>query len=318
MTDTAASQPNLRVVLAEIDADVRARRASGDLPADFERRLDAAFARFAPVDAVSGDFKTLLDKLEESTTFDTRAPVMSATRGVAQVKTLIGKAIDWDLRHLAAQASGATHALTRALGLLGSRVEDLERDAPSGGDARLWDLGLGALRPELPPGDWVPILVGFLSGATGPVVHAEAGVGATVRALNAAGIAAYGVDPDEHLAVTADGSTDLRPDGARAHLRALPTASVGGVVLSGCVDRWTPGAILDAVDLAHQRLGSGGRLAVLSHDPETWAADGGAVADLADGHPWAPATWQTVLERRGFAEVRVEPGQRGFAVLATR
>lgn len=312
-----AAPVDLRAVVAEIEAEARRLRASGELPADLERQLDAAFARLAPVDAVGGDFRTLVAKLEDSTSFDTRAPVASATRGVAQVKTLIGRAIDWDLRHLAAQASSAAHALTRALALLGDRVEDLERDAPGAADAHLWELGLDRARPALPPGDWLPTLVAAMAGVPGPVLHAEALDGATVAALAEGGVAAYGVDPDDWDPPAGAPAVDVRTDGVRDHLRALPEGALGGVVLTGVVDRWRPGALLELVGLARTRLAPGGALVVLAHTPAAWAG-AGPVADLSEGRPWAPATWVAVLDRLALRHEGTSEGDGGYAVTARR
>ena len=41
-------------LMAEIEDEVRRKRASGELPADLERELDLVFARFAPVNAIDG------------------------------------------------------------------------------------------------------------------------------------------------------------------------------------------------------------------------------------------------------------------------
>ena len=49
----------------EIDAEVRARRASGAYPPGFERELDAVFARYAPP-AASDDIESVTDQAEEA------------------------------------------------------------------------------------------------------------------------------------------------------------------------------------------------------------------------------------------------------------
>ncbi|MDQ6837074.1 MAG: class I SAM-dependent methyltransferase [Actinomycetota bacterium] len=314
-----AAPIDLRQVLADIDREVEAKRASGDLPADIERQLDATFARFAPVDAVTGDFNTLMTKLEESTIIDTRAPTRSAVRGVAQVKTVVAKAIDWDLRHLASQVSGLAHATTRAIRLLGDRVDELERDAPAGAEDSVIDLGLDARAP-FPPGDWTTVLGDALAGVTGRVCHAECGDGAIVAALRAQGFDVYGVDPDERLVSAASIDVgDVRTDTVHHHLRMLPPGSLHGLVLSGSVDRVGLGAILALVDLARAALAPGGCLVVLGHDPDAWAKPERAVlADLAAGRPLHPHTWQLILARRGLDSVQVRAGTDGYAVSARR
>jgi hypothetical protein len=313
---------DLRLVLAEIDQEVKEKRNSGALPADFEQDLDRSFARFAPVDAVTGDFSTLLSKLEDSTMIDTKAPTDSGRPGMARFKTVVAKAIDWDLRHLSSQVSGLAHALTRALGMLGDRVDDLERDAPSALEGALIDIGPGPARAALPPGDWPPVILAALDGVEGRVVHTECGAGELVAALRAGGIDVYGVEPDGRLVLDAPVDVaDVRHDTARDHLRLLPLGALGGVVLSSCVDRLPPAAILELVDLARSRLRAGGRLVVLSHHPRTWGTDATAgvvvAADLSGGRPLHPATWQAVLEAKGFTGVEVHPGPQPDQLAAT-
>jgi SAM-dependent methyltransferase len=304
---------DLRLVLAEIDQEVKAKRSSGALPADFERDLDRSFARFAPVDAVTGDFSTLLSKLEDSTMIDTKAPTDSGRPGMARFKTVVAKAIDWDLRHLSSQVSGLAHALTRALGMLGERVDDLERDAPSALEAALMDIGPGPARAALPPGDWPAVVLAAMDGVEDRVVHTECGAGELVAALRTGGLDVYGVEPDGRLVLDAPMVVaDVRHDTARDHLRLLPFGALGGVVLSGCVDRLPPAAILELVDLARSRLRAGGRLVVLSHHPRTWGGDTATAAvvasDLSGGRPLHPATWHAVLESKGFTGIEVHPG----------
>src|SRR4030088_1856530 len=100
----------MRQLLAEIEEEAQRKRDSGELPASFERELDAAFARYAPVDVIEGDFDAIMQELEGSTTINTRASVESSRPGVAQLKRVVGKAIDWDLRNVASQVSGLSHA----------------------------------------------------------------------------------------------------------------------------------------------------------------------------------------------------------------
>ena len=311
---------DLREVLVDIDREVEAKRASGELPADFERQLDVTFARFAPVDAVTGDFDTLLTKIEQSTAIDTRAPTRSARPGVAQIKTVVAKAIDWQLRHVAAQASGLAHATTRALRLLGDRVDDLERHAPATIEVALVELGTAA-RPALPPGDWAPIVGRALGQATGRVCHGECGDGALVAALRAQGVDIYGVDPDERRVEAASLEiADLRADGLARHLSDLPPGALHGLVLSGYVDRAGPQGLLALVELSRSALAPEGRLVVVSHRPEAWAAPGRAVAsDLAAGRPFHPQTWELILAERGFGALNVhDGGTDGYAVSAAR
>jgi hypothetical protein len=239
---------------------------------------------------------------------------------VAQVKTAIARAIDWDLRHLASQASGVLHATARALRLLGDRLDDLERDAPSTTDRLLLELGTAVGRHLPPPGEWAAFSRGHLP-ERGRVLHAECGDGWLVGALQAAGLDVYGADPDQHLVLAAPtGVVDLRVDGARDHLRALATGGLAGVILSNCVDRLPPAALVQLVDLALSRLAAEGRLVIISHHPEHWGkGQQTTLADLAGGQPWYPTTWLRVLAERGWHAVASHPvSAEGFAITATR
>lgn len=315
-----SSEPiDLRQVLADIDREVEAKRSSGELPADLERHLDVTFARFAPVDAVSGDFETLLTKLEASTGIDTRAPTDSSRPGVARLKNVVAKAIDWELRHVANQTSGLAHATTRALRLLGDRLDDLERETAANAESFLLELAPTG-RATLPAGDWTAVVAARMAGSTGRVCHAECGDGVLVAALRLNGLDVYGVDPDEHLVATASAQTaDLRTDTAYHHLRNLPAASLQGLVLSGYVDRASPQALLTLLDLAWVSVAHGGNLVVISHHPDTWAGSGrAALADLSGGRPLHPDTWRLLLAKRGLTGVTVHPGADGYSISAQR
>ncbi|MDQ2724192.1 MAG: class I SAM-dependent methyltransferase [Actinomycetota bacterium] len=310
---------DLRQVLVDIDVEVEAKRSSGELPEDLERALDVTFARFAPVDAVTGDFDTMVAKLEASTNIDTRAPTDSSRRGVAQMKAVVAKAIDWELRHVASQASGLAHATTRALRLLGERVDDLERHNPASTETSLVELGVKG-RASLPAGDWATAVTTIMAGITGRVCHAECGEGDLVAALRSAALDIYGVDPDERLVIRASAKVaDLRADSVRDHLRHLPPDSLQGLILSGYVDRTNAQSLGAVIDLARLSLAPGGVLVVISHQPEAWDnPDRAVLADLAAGRPLHPETWQLLLAQRGLTGATVHPGGVGYAVSARR
>ena len=130
-----------RKLVAEIEDEVRRKRATGELPADFERELDNVFARYAPVGALDLDFEQVLEKIEENTVLDTAAPLDSSRPVVPQLKLLVRKAIGWNVRYVAGQVSSMVQALARALRLLGdgasthwkrSRRPPRQRSAPCG------------------------------------------------------------------------------------------------------------------------------------------------------------------------------------------
>src|SRR5205807_4498310 len=125
----AVSVDPLRL-MADIEEEVRRKRASGELPADLERELDLVFARFAPVNAIDGDFHRVLARVEESTFIDILAPTESSQPVVTYFKRVVAKAIRWQLRYIAQQVTGVAAALARAMRLLGERVDRLELAMP--------------------------------------------------------------------------------------------------------------------------------------------------------------------------------------------
>jgi hypothetical protein len=293
-------------LVAEIEEEAARRRQSGEL-AEFERELDRTFARFAPVDALEADFDTILAKVEEASVIDTRPPTLSARPGVARMKQGVAKATGFYVRHVAAQVSGLVQALTRAVRLLDERVAALEQQVPVK-RSELWRrlVQQGAVAAA-PVGGWTGLAVQRLGGADGRVLHAYAGDGSLLGALVAAGIDAYGVEPLEDLADAAsDRAADIRTDDLVAHLEVLAPGSLGGVVLSGCVERLGPRALVDLAELTTSRLAPRGVLVVISAHPGSWARSASPLAvDLAEGRPFHPETWAALLAALRCARIEV-------------
>ena len=296
-------------VRAEIDQEVRRKRASGELPADLERELDLVFARFAPVDAVLGDFDSVMARVDELTQIDLVAPLDTTNPAVAFVKRAIRKTIRWYLRWVASQVSGLGHALGKAVRLLADRVGALEQAVPPPGGTVAREARLAGGEPDL--SEWESLLVALLNDAPGRVVHAEAGRGTLVARLLARGVDAYGVEPVEALAQRADeDGIEVRLDPVAAHLRALTDGVLGGLVLSGCVDRLPPGALVELAELAAAKLARGGRLVVIGTNPSVWGRERDPIgADLAGGRPIHAQTWRHLLEARGFSDLKVAEAQ---------
>lgn len=310
MTSTSDDFDHGRL-LAEIHAEANRRRESGELPRDFERELDLVFARFAPVDALGDDFEQVLARAEHATYIDVDAPVASTRPAGALVKRVIRKAISWELRYVAQQVSAFSHAVIRALRVVGQRLESLEYAAPGVG-SRVWvEARESAAGFEVE--HWAPLVTKTLAQSHGRVLHAEAGAGELLERLTDAGKDAYGVDSSEGACLAAaDRGLDVRPDDVLAHLRSLSPASLAGLVLSGCVDRLPVGALLDLADLAATRVAPGGVVVVVSAEPRSWARWRSPIeADLAPGRPLNADTWQHLLLARGLEASEVHDGPVG-------
>lgn len=298
------SQPTLAAstLIEELQEEVRRKRESGELPADLERELDVVFARYAPVHVLEGDFERVLARAEELTFVDPLVPAESRLPPVTFVKKVIRKLTLWMLRAIAVQASGFAETITRAVQLLGRRVDLLEQALPVA-TLPAAEAGPGGAPDEA---HWGPFLAEHLAGADGRVLHVEAGGGGLVAALAASGVDVYGVDP----VVRAEGG-DVRVDAAAEHLAKVADRALAAVVLSGWVDRLpVPGktAVLDA---ALAKVRPGGQVVVVGTDPRHWAAHHGTVhADLAAGRPLHSETWARLLAARGCTAVEAHAGPR--------
>jgi SAM-dependent methyltransferase len=302
-------------VMAEIDEDVRLRRASGEFPIELDRELDGIFSSVTPSARSSADFPVLLERAEEASFIDADVPTASRLPGGELAKKVLARLFSWFGRYLAQQTSVFATAAVRALRLLGERVDGLgeqvralEEELVTRRTGRVGELRNAAARP----GDdaWAELVADRLAGGRGRVLHAESGDGALVARLVELGIDAYGVEPAEQLvSVALQARVDVRLDEAVDHLRSVPDAALRGLVLSGCVDRLPAAELLALADLAARTLAPGGLLAVLSSAPHAWGRARSPVeADLAPGRPFHPETWQAVLAGRAFTDVVTHPG----------
>ncbi|HZU73255.1 MAG TPA: methionine biosynthesis protein MetW [Acidimicrobiales bacterium] len=312
--------PDLDRVLTEIQDEVRRRRAAGDLPPSLERELDLLFDRFTPSGTLDGDFSEALKAADRASFVNVNVPTASEKPGVAPVKRALRKGMAWYLEYLAQQVTAFGSASVRALRALGERVgsveEQLAQIRPAVDDP--------ADRSPVPPdlGPWVQAVTGHLGGCRGRVLHVECGDGALLRALAGAGLDAYGVDPRGPLVDAAVASgLDAWPDDPLDHLSATADASLGGLVLSGCVDRLGLAGQRRLAALAAARVAPGGRLALVGIHPEHFRSLAGDLeADLAPGRPLSAVTWAHLLGRAGFSYVAILPPAAGadgtFAVVA--
>lgn len=277
-------------LLVEIDQEVARRRASGELPADFERDLDLVFARFAPVHAIGDDFGHVLERAESSTFIDVLAPTDSSLPMVPQVKRVVRKAITWDLRHMAQQVTAFASASVRALRLLAERVDALEEASARPASAAA---SAGGSPDRAPDRDhWAPLVAAAVVGAPGRVLHAEADDGWLLAHLGSAGVDAYGVDP---VARTPPAGIELREDAALHHLGALPDGELGAVVLSGCVDRMGLGHQRRLAATARTKVAPGGIVVVIGRDPRSAGRADPVAQDLGGGRPLHAETWAHLL-----------------------
>jgi hypothetical protein len=297
---------------AEINDEVRRRRAAGDFPPGLERELDLMFARYAPA-STGGDFAEVLERAERSSFVHADVPTASDQPMRAYVKRALRPLVAWYARFLAQQVTSFAGTITRAVQLLGQRVDKLETITTGAAERSLAEVTEHRQAPDH-TGLFAAVSLA-LSGASGRILHAECGEGALLAKLVGDGHDAYGVEPrQEQAMVAARSGLDVRSDDVLTHLRAIPSGALGGIVLSGAIDVLPLGSVLELAELAATKLDRGGVLAIMSSAPAAWARAVDPVAvDLAPGRPLHPQTWCHLLATTGFGppavhELAPEPG----------
>jgi hypothetical protein len=137
----------------------------------------------------------------------------------------------------------------------------------------------------------------------GEIVHADCGEGDLLRALAERGAVAHGVEPRGAVALRAiEQGCSVTIAEAWEYLAARPAGSVGGVVLSGVVDRVPLHALLPLLAQSRRALARGAPLVVVTEPAATVESREAPARDLIDGRPLHEATWELVLDRAGFVE----------------
>jgi SAM-dependent methyltransferase len=299
----------LAKVMAEIDAEVRHRRASGDLPAGLERELDELFLEFSPV-GLQGKarLRENLALVDSAAYVDIAVPVESDKKAGAYIKRLIRKSLGWYMGFIVHQMVKFAWAVSRMLHLVVDHVEDLESTVEA---LRIPELPATAV-PVTDPGRswWADPVLAAMSAANGRVLHAECGNGSLVGRLIAQGVDAYGVDPDPAMIEPAiERGLDVRAEAALEHLGVVAEEALAGVVLSGSVQWLHPNQRDRLIGLAASRLALDGVLVLHSATPEAWLrSTSPRVADLAPGHPLHADTWTHVLAAFGLTRTALHTG----------
>jgi len=300
--ETAARIRYLDEVMAEIDAEVRRRRASGDLPAGLEAELDELFLEFSPVGLQGrARLRETLALVDGSAYVDIAVPTASNKAVGSYVKRLIRKGLGWYMNFVVAQIVKFAWSVSRMFHVVVEHIEDLEAAVET---HRSPDLPV-AVVPVADPGHawWAASAVEALHGVADRVLVADCGSGALLDALGGAGVDAYGVDPaDLVLEPALDRGLDVRSEAVVDHLDVVAAEALGGIVLTGSVQWLRPNERDHLLDLVSSRLAVGGTLVLHSATPEGWSASvAPVVRDLAPGRPLHAETWSHLLESHGFA-----------------
>jgi hypothetical protein len=192
--------------------------------------------------------------------------------------------------------------VVEAFRFLSARVATLEerlarQDRPIEGAA--W------LIPARELGEWVrPVTDHVVAAApTGEVLHADCGEGQLLGSLVGSGVAARGVEPRGGVALRAlEQGYAVSIAEVVDDMAARSSGSLGGLVLSGVVDRLPLHAILLLLSEAHRVLALGAPIVVVATQPARAGDERDAVADeILAPRPLHAATWELLLARANFA-----------------
>jgi hypothetical protein len=203
-----------------------------------------------------------------------------------------------------------THVI-EAFRFLHARVSTLEsrlgtEDVPLDGAA--W------LAPARELGGWIEPITALVVGRTpgGEVLHADCGEGALVRALAAAGAPSYGVEPRGAVALRAlERGSAVTISEVEEHLAQRPASSLGGVVLSGVVDRLPLHALIPLLADCRRALAAGAPIVIVSEPAAELAGGAPTSRDMVDRAALHVETWALLLERSGFVDVTPLPTRAG-------
>ncbi|MGO9458225.1 MAG: hypothetical protein ACLP62_14465 [Acidimicrobiales bacterium] len=234
--------------------------------------------------------RTVADRLQRW--IDERAA--EAARGAAE--EALGEGL--------ASVAGGFDATIEAFRFLAARVEGLEDSAAA---RRAPIDGLAWLVPPPDLVGWADPVSRWVAAhrAEGVIVHGECGDGSLTAALAGLGLAVRGAEPRGAVAWDAAGlGVDVHVGPVGELLDSVGPGSLGGLVLSGVVDRLALEDLVALLETATDRLGEGAGLVVVSTSPDVAATGRDAVArDLVPGRPLHPETWALLLGRAGYEEV---------------
>ena len=198
------------------------------------RRIDDTIARFAARAHGADAFESALAAAESNLHIEMHGPPKNANRPVELTRRAIERAVRGYVGWIASQVAAFDGAILEAVRELGNRVRAAEEnvDVLRSAVTRLERSvvtpdGLDALMEttrEDPMGQaWAERALDALGHPDGRVLHAEAGTGRMVAALQAKGIDAYGVEPSyATYEVGVEEGLEIHFGGVIEHLRRVP------------------------------------------------------------------------------------------------
>jgi hypothetical protein len=202
-----------------------------------------------------------------------------------------------------AELGQAVAHIVEAFRFLSARVETLE--ARIAAEDRPID-GVAGLAPARELGRWAEPIAAHVVDRTpgGDILHADCGDGALVAAIEAAGAPAQGVEPRGNVALHAlEHGCRVSICEALDHLSTRASRSLGGIVLSGVVDRLSVAGVVPLLAHCRRTLAAGAPLVVMAEPRGTGPTSASPVSEIVPGAPLLASTWEMLLERTGFAGV---------------
>jgi hypothetical protein len=269
--------------------------------------LNAAFARLRPQGSDTWNFLANFTQMAER--FGPDKPGASELTKLLDASVAPAGRRGGSARRRRAEpddATGEVHAamaqVVEAFRFLATRVQTLEErlareDRPIEGAA--W------LIPARELDGWVQPVADHLVAATpaGAVLHADCGEGQLLGSLLGSGLEARGVEPRGGVALRAlEQGYAVSIAEVVEDLASRSSGSLGGLVLSGVVDRLPLHALLLLLSEAHRVLALGAPIVVVATEPEPARAARDVVADeILAPRPLHARTWEVLLARANFA-----------------
>ena len=137
-----------------------------------------------------------------------------------------------------------------------------------------------------------------------PVLDLGCGRGEFLSLLREAAIEAKGVDVDADMVAYARGEgLEVEHFGAVEYLEGLSDASLGGIFAAQLVEHLPAPTVVRLLELAAEKLRSGGLLVAETINPVSPLALRNYFADLTHAQPLVPETLELLARQAGFASV---------------
>jgi O-antigen chain-terminating methyltransferase len=161
-------------------------------------------------------------------------------------------------------------------------------------------------RPEEEVREGQLIYLPFFQGQEN-ILDLGCGKGEFLELLRDEGIEAYGVDLNEQMVrICQEKELRIVQEDALQHLVGLPEDSLGGLFAAHLVEHLSPAALVELVQLAHEKLRPGSHLVFETPNPLCiWALVNYFYLDMSHIKPIHPQALTFLLEMHGFRDVEV-------------